>query len=159
MFNEKFWLAIAFLTFVVFIIKLVGPKMLKALDQKSKEIAEEILAARELREKAVKLLAAAETYHQESMIYSQKLISDAELEAKNFLAEAEKNVTEEVTKRTNAAYERIKNEEEKTLREVKSAIVATALKTIEDEAAKNLDKKNSDYLLSEATQNFGKIIH
>ena len=159
MFNEKFWLAVSFLTFVAIILKLVGQKMLKGLDQKSKEIAEEILAAKELREKAVNLLAAAEIYYQESVAYSQKLISDAELEAKNFLAESERNVTEEVTKRNNAAYERIKSEEEKTLREIKTAIVATALKTIEEEAAKNLDKKSSDFLLSEATQNFGKIIH
>ena len=52
MFNEKFWLAIAFLTFVGLIIKYVGPKITKSLDQKSKEIAEEILAAKEMKEKA-----------------------------------------------------------------------------------------------------------
>ena len=70
MFNEKFWLAIAFLTFVGLIIKYVGPKITKSLDQKSKEIAEEILAAKEMKEKAAKLLATAEAYYKESLYYS-----------------------------------------------------------------------------------------
>ena len=38
MINEKFWLAIAFLSFVALIIKYVGPIIAKALDNKSKKI-------------------------------------------------------------------------------------------------------------------------
>ena len=59
MFNEKFWLAIAFLSFVALCIKYVLPKINKALDTKSKKIAEDILMAKKLREQAEKLLEEA----------------------------------------------------------------------------------------------------
>ncbi len=158
MFNEKFWLAIAFLTFVGLIIKYVGPKITKSLDQKSKEIAEEILAAKEMKEKAAKLLATAEAYYKESLSYSEKLLKDAEIEANQFLIDAQKSISEELNKKTAAAQNRIKNAEEGAIRDIKNSIVAAALKAVEAEAKSGLDKKHSDHILSQATQNFEKVV-
>lgn len=158
MFDEKFWLAISFTLFASLLIKYIWPKISKALDQKSKAIAEEILAAKELRAKSAELLAAAEKYYQESVTYSQKLIADAEAEAQKFLADAEKSIADELEKKTTAANERIKREEEKTLRQIRVEIVAAALKTIAVGAAKS-DKKQSSYLFTKAAQDFSKIIH
>lgn len=159
MINEKFWLAIAFVVFVILFIKLAGSKIAKILDQKSKQIAEEISAAKELREKAAKLLASAETYHKESLSYSDKLKQDAESEAKKFLIAAENSIKEELDKKTVAAYERLSREETQTLRKIKSEIISSALKIIEEDIAKTLDKKQSDTVFSKATQDLGKIIH
>jgi F-type H+-transporting ATPase subunit b len=100
MFNEKFWLAIAFFAFIALVIKLAKSSIAKSLDDKSKAIAEEILAAKEMKERALKLLASAEKYNSESLNYSQKLIKDAEVEAQKFLAEAQKSVEDEVAKKT-----------------------------------------------------------
>ncbi|MBU6339470.1 MAG: ATP synthase F0 subunit B [Rickettsiales bacterium] len=149
-FDEKFFLAISFFAFAGLMVKYIGPKLTKSLDQKSKEIAEEILAAKELKEKAAKLLEKAEKYHQESLSYADKLRADAELEAQKFVAEAEKSISDELEKKTVAANNRIKFAEEKAIAEIKESIVNAALSTIESEAAKGLDKKQNDFVLSQA---------
>ena len=59
-FDEKFWLAVAFFTFVALMAKYVWPIIAKSLDAGSKKIAEEILAAQEMKKEAEKLLAKAE---------------------------------------------------------------------------------------------------
>lgn len=159
MFNEKFWLAIAFFSFLLLVLRYVKPMIVASIDKQSQDISDEIIAAKEMKEKASKLLSEAESFHKESLSYSKKLIAEAQEEAAKFIAQAEKDITEEVTKKTAAAHSRIQNEEERVLRQVKSAIVSTALEAVESEAANNLDKKHSDNLLSQATQSFEKILH
>lgn len=159
MFDEKFWLAIAFTAFVILVAKYVWPKISKTLEQKSRSIAEEILAAKDLREKSAKLLAEAEKYHQESLSYSQKLIADAQIEAQKFLADAKKSIEDELNKKTAAAQIRIALEEEKAIRLVKTEIITAALKTIADKSSKSLDKKHGDNLFNKAAQDLSKIIH
>ena len=61
MFDEKFYLALAFLTFLGLIVKFVWPKIADALDANSKKIAQELLEAQELKERAQKLLKDAES--------------------------------------------------------------------------------------------------
>ena len=82
MFDEKFWLALAFLAFLTLLIKFVFPKLTKILDGKSKKIAEDILEAKKLREGAQKLLEEAQAFHKHSIEHSQKIITDAIEEAK-----------------------------------------------------------------------------
>jgi len=159
MINEKFWLAIAFLSFVTLIIKYVGPKIAKALDNKSKQIAQEILAAKELKERAEKLLAKAEKYYQESVTFAQKMVKDAEDESQKFIAESKEMLTAEIGKKTAAALDRIKMEEELTVREIKIKIVSSAIKNLSTNITKEMDDKAHNSVVSKATQNFEKIIH
>lgn len=158
MFNEKFWLAIAFFTFIALVIKFAKSSIIKSLDDKSKAIAEEILAAKELKEKATKLLAAAEKFSQESSVYSAKLMKDAETEAQKFLNEAQKSAEEEVSKRTAAALERIKQEEALTIREIKNNILSSAMQSIENGALKNLDEKQSEAVFAKAAQDLEQAL-
>ena len=158
MFNEKFWLAIAFAVFIILLFKLAKSSICKSLDDKSKAIAEEILEAKELKEKAVQLLASAQKFSQESSAYAQKLVKDAESEAQKFLDEAQKNANDEVTKKTAAAIERIKQEESLTISEIKGKIVASAMKAVEEGALKNLNEQQSAAVLTKATQDLGSAL-
>lgn len=159
MINEKFWLAIAFLTFVVLVTKYFGPAILKALDNKSKEIAEEILAAREMKKKAEQLLAEAEKYYQESLQYSKNLLREAEVESQKFISESQKMIADEINDRTELAIGRLEIEETLAIREIKTRILASAIKTVAENLNKNMNKKHHDHLISQATKDFGKIIH
>lgn len=157
MLNEKFWLAIAFLSFCALIIKYVGPSIAKALDNKSKKIAEDILAAKELKEKAEKLLAKAEKYLEESSSFAEKLMKDAEIEAKNFAEDSRLALESELSKKTAAALERIKLEEQVATREIKTKIVTLALESMSK--GLNLDQKNHEDLINKATKDFEKILN
>ncbi len=158
MFNEKFWLAIAFATFILLLLKLARKAIGKSLDDKSKLIAEEILAAKELKEKAVSLFASAEKFSQESTAFAQKLIKDAEIEAQKFLAEAQKSVEDEVAKKTAAAAERIKQEEALAISQIKEKIVSAAVGEVEAKLQKNLSEQQSNSVLTKAIQDLGQNI-
>jgi F-type H+-transporting ATPase subunit b len=159
MFNEKFWLAIAFTSFVLLIAKYVWPKIAASLDLKSKQIAADISAAKEMKEKAQKLLEDLEKYHAESEKFAKKLLEDAESEAQKFVIEAKKSVEAEIEKKTNAALERVKVEEASAIREVKLHVVSSALKILNESLNKKMEKKHHDLLLNQATDDLSKLIH
>jgi F-type H+-transporting ATPase subunit b len=159
MFNEKFWLAVSFTAFIVFIIKYVGPMILKALDHKSQQIAAEILAAKELREKAAKLLAKTEKYQKDSEQYAQKLIKDAEAEAQKFAIQSREAAEIEIAKKTAAALERIKMEEASAIREIKTKIISSALHSLNDSLGKEISMKDHGQLIFNATDNLKKVVH
>ena len=159
MINEKFWLAIAFFSFVVLVIKYFGPAILKALDNKSKEIAEEILAAKEMKKKAEQFLVEAEKYYQESLQYSKNLLKEAEIESQKFISESQQMVEDEIDIRTTIALDRIQAEEAVAIREIKTRILASTIKTVAENLNKNMNKKHHDHLIYQATKDFEKIIH
>ena len=142
MLNEKFWLAVAFLSFLALMIKYVWPLLVKGIDAKSKKIAEEILAAKEMREKAEMLLKEAEKFYQESLSFSQKLAKDAEIEAKKLAEESKLILENELKKKTSAAIERIKLEEERMIREIKLKIISDTMEVLSQNFG--LDEKNHE---------------
>ncbi len=159
MFNEKFWLAISFATFVIFVIKFVKPLILKALDNKSEAIKNEILAAKEMKNKAEKLLAKAEKYAQESEEYAAKLIQDAESQSAQFAIESQKALESEIAKKTSASIERIKIEEISAVRQIKTKIIESTLKNLSQNLATKIDEKTHQNLILESLKDFQKTIH
>ena len=158
MLNEKFWLAIAFTAFVLLIIKYVNPKISKALGDKSKSIAEEILAAKEMKEKAIQLLAKAEKYQKESKSYSQTSMKAAQDEEQKYAEESKQMVELEIAKKTAAALNRIQIEEASAIREIKSKIVALAIANLSENISKELTSTNHEQLFAQAMQDLEKTV-
>jgi F-type H+-transporting ATPase subunit b len=156
-FDEKFWLAIAFFSFVALVVKYALPLIRKALDDSSKKIAEEILAAKEMKENAEKILEKAEQLYKDAISFSEKLIKDTEDEVQKLAAESEKLLADELAKRKAAALGRIKSEEEAAIRELKVKIVDSALKKLSNEL--DLNKEGHAKLIDKAVNNFGKTVH
>lgn len=148
-FDEKFFLAIAFFTFAALILKFVWPIMARGLDAKSKSVAEEILAAKEMKEKAEKLLDEAEKYHEESRNFSKKIIADTKKEAEKLAKEAKKALESEIKNKTDAALTRIKIEEETAIRGIKTQIVESTIESISADLSKISDSEH-DKLIKKA---------
>ncbi len=159
MLNEKFWLAIAFLSFVLLVLKYVRPLIVKALDDKSQQIAADILAAKEMREKAVILLQKAEKQYEESVSRAAKLLKDTEIESQKLRDEFQHAVEQEVNRKTAAALARIRIEEESTIRQVKTKIIASAIDYLTKNISKELSSADHKNLLARAAQDFEKTIH
>ncbi len=156
--DEKFWLAIAFLSFVALLIKYVLPLISAKLGESSKQIAAELLAAKEMKEKAQQLLQACEKNYKESLELAQKTIKDSEIEAQRFLSDAKKNIEEEVNKKTESFLSRIKFEEEKAIREMKVQIINMALQNVQSNI-QNVDKNRANNLVKKSLEDVNKIIH
>ena len=129
--DPKFWLSISFLIFLALMLKYLMPKITVDLDNKSKQIADQIADAKKMREQAEELLISAKKHNEDSINYCQKLIEDAKNEASKLLADSQNSLEEELAKKTALAKERIKAEEEKTIREIKSGIIEVVIKNIE----------------------------
>lgn len=152
MFNEKFWLAVAFAAFLALLYKFARGAIVKSLEDKSRSIAEEILAAKEMKEKAAHLLELSEKFAQESDAYAAKLMRDAESEAQKFLDEAKKSAEEEVAKKTAAAAERIKQEELLVISAIKNNIIASALSEVENSTLNNLSPEQTEAVFAKSIQ-------
>lgn len=155
--DEKFWLAIAFFAFFLLLARYVFPIISKMLGDKSQDIAKELLEAKELKEKATKLLEAADKYHKESENFAKKLLEDATTEANKFLQDAQDAIAKDLEKKKAAAQVRIKYAEESALKQVQESIIASAVEEIQKEAEAGLDKKQSDYIIQEAAKTFEKL--
>lgn len=148
--DPKFWLAISFCIFLVLFVKYALPLILKSLDDKSLQISKDLREAEEMRKKAQNLLEEAQKYYDESVKYSQQLIHDANLESDKIMKDTKANFENEVKKKLEAAEERIKVNEERIIREIKTRIVKSAIDSIQsnvdriaDEKAMNSALKNS----------------
>jgi F-type H+-transporting ATPase subunit b len=155
MLNEKFWLAISFFSFVALVLKYFGPKISKILDDKSKSIAQDIILAKEARKKAEELLISAQEIHNKSIIDAKQLIVQAESESKNLLQNAQELIDQEIARMTLLASQRIKIEEEASIREIKTKILYSALAQLQDKSSLNPDEHNK--IIDKSIKNFERI--
>ncbi|MFT6332379.1 MAG: F-type H+-transporting ATPase subunit b [Lentimonas sp.] len=156
--DPKFWLSISFLLFIVLMIKYAAPLIIAMIDNKSKQIANDIEQAKKMKIESEKLLESAKKYHEESLSYCQDLIKNAHQEGEKLLEESHKSLESEINRKTHLAKERITSEKEKVIRDMKSKIIDTAIKIIENKATKISDKSSSD-LSAKFIANISKTIH
>lgn len=159
MLNEKFWLAVAFFGFLLLIIKYAKPFVIKALDSKTKEIADNISSAQEMKKQAEKLLIEAEDCFEKAINSSKKLLADAEIESQKLISDSRKMAEDEVNKKTAAFLERIKTEEESVVREVKNKIINLTTKFLAESISKNSTETHHHQAIDKALDNYKKIIH
>lgn len=158
MFDEKFWLAIAFLGFVSLVVRHVAPIIIKQLDAKSKQISEELLEAKEMKEQATRMLAASEERYKEAIIFADNLIKDSAIEAQKYFAEALNLAEVEIAKKMQAVENRIKQEQESAAREIKIKIIDAALQTVQGNMY-DLQKNQASDLVKKATDSVSKLVH
>jgi len=156
--NEKFWLAIAFLTFAIIIIKIIGKNVVSSLNEKSQSIKDSIDDAKKAKDMAEKILEDAKKYSEESKSYADKLIADANKEAEKLAKKAQEEIDDEISKKTSAAIKRVEIEQEVTIKAVKKKIVENALKVLSTNLASDVSDKEQEKLLSKASSDLEKIL-
>ena len=130
MFDEKFWLAIAFVVFIVFIYKFLGNKINSILNEKSQQIANDLLLASQAKEKAEKLLQEAQDYNQQSLKYAEKLKLDTSSELNIMYQNATLSLQQELAKITEASQKRLQEEQQIAIRKVQETIISQAIEII-----------------------------
>ncbi len=157
--DPRFWLAVSFFIFLALMIKYALPAILKMLDGKANMVAEEVLKASEAKAKAEQLLADAEINFQNAITFSKKLIADAEKEARNLIEHSQKITEEEIQRKLNLVTNRIHQEEEKAIREVKGWLISAAVGVMKENIAKNNDKKSPSISIANSINDVSKLIN
>ena len=150
MFDEKFWLAIAFVVFIIFIYKFLGNKINSILNEKSQQIASDLLLASQTKEKAEKLLQEAQDYNQQSLKYAEKLKLDTSSELNIMYQNATLSLQQELAKITEASQKRLQEEEQIAIRKVQETIISQAIEIV---ANAKISNDEQEILIVKALEN------
>ncbi|MEZ5787717.1 MAG: ATP F0F1 synthase subunit B [Xanthobacteraceae bacterium] len=147
-YEAEFWVAVAFVLFVLALIRLGAHRsVLGLLDDRGARIQAEFDEARRLREEAQALLAEYQKRKQEAEEEAKALIRSAEAEGERMQAEARAKVEEFVTRRTKMAENKIAQAEAQAVGEVRSAAAEAAAAAAEKILASSVKGDVADALI------------
>ncbi len=145
--SAEFWVAIAFLILMgVFGYFGVHRTILKALDNRSGRIKDELADARRLKEEAAKLVEEYRSRRAMAEREAQDIIANAKAEAERVAAETKAKMEDFVARRTKSAETKIALAEAQALADVRAAAADAAVaaaaqimsQTVKGEAADSL---------------------
>lgn len=149
--NPEFWVAVAFVCFVLLLMYLGIPGMLaKSLDARSDAIRREIDDARKLRDEAQALLADYQRRAVQADAEAQEIVQRAESEAKKVADEAGKALKESLERRTRLAEDKIARAEQQAVSEVRVAAVERAIQAAETVLSQRTSGDEANRLVKEA---------
>ena len=154
------WVAIATLLFVVLVLYLKVPgKVGELLDARGKEIADELEAARLLREEAQALLASYQRRTANAEQEAQDIVERARREAEQLAAEMKANMEETVARRTAMVEEKIAQAEAQAVQEVRALAVDIAIAASRKVIAENLSADKARTLVDRSIVDISGKLH
>ena len=148
-FDEKFWLSIALISFLILIFKFALPQILASLNDQSKKIVDNLNQAKILRDNAEIMLKEIQKSYQQSQEFAKKIIEEAKI---NSSLESEVKIK--------SALEKIEQEKEQIIRNMKHEIIADAFMQLEkDLLNSNLDQQQSQAIVKGSINNLSNIIN
>ncbi len=124
--DPEFWVAVAFVAFILLACRPIGRMLFKSLDSRSAQIAQELEQARRLRAEAQAILAMYQQKQQESLKEAEEILAGAKSDAAKMTQQAEVELNAAVEKRMKMAMEKIAQSEVKALQDVQNHVVDIA---------------------------------
>ena len=150
--SEAFWVAVAFLIFIVFSYKKAKKVLLESLDKRIEGIKKRINEAKELKKEAENNLNEAKKNLKKMIDNKERIINEANEEAKNLenrLLNEEKNYSEGFKKRID---DRIEQSKKQAIDDIKEIALNISIKSIKD-LLKNDKETKVDQVISKSITN------
>ena len=129
--DPTFWVAVAFVVFVVLVFKPIKGALIGGLDAKIAEIRREVEEAEKLREEAQSLLANYQRQQRQAIQDAEAIVARAKEEAERHRAEADEAMKDMVRRQEEQAREKIAQAEAAAIQEVRSMSVELAMAAAE----------------------------
>ena len=129
--DPTFWVAVAFIVFVVLVFKPIKGALIGGLDAKIAEIRQEVEEAEKLREEAQSLLANYQRQQRQAIQDAEAIVARAKEEAERHRAEADEAMKDMVRRQEEQAREKIAQAEAAAIQEVRSMSVELAMAAAE----------------------------
>ena len=136
--DPTFWVAVAFVVFVVLVFKPIKGALIGGLDAKIAEIRQEVEEAEKLREEAQSLLANYQRQQRQAIQDAEAIVARAKEEAERHRAEADEAMKDMVRRQEEQAREKIAQAEAAAIQEVRSMSVELAMAAAEKLLAERL---------------------
>lgn len=157
--SPEFWVGLSSILLVVVAFKPVGGLLSKVLDARTVKIQNELNEAVRLKEEAQALLASYQRKQKEAAIEAQNIITNAENEAKRLVADAEKNLEENLNKKIQVAMQKIASYEHSVMQSVRLNSIDVAMGTVRSLVQEKLNKEVADTLVTRAIGEMSKKLH
>lgn len=157
--NTYTWVALAFVILVGLLYKKVARALTVMLDERSAQIAEELETASRLRKEAEEVLAL---YKQKQAQYSKEaeaILRKAREDADVLAAHADRELKAALDARMQHALEKIAQEEERAIADVRAHIVDISLAAAKEVVAQQISKTSQADLLKSAIADIDRKIH
>ena len=156
LYSETFWVAIAFLIFVVLSFKKAKKVLIESLDKRINEIKKTVNEAKELKKEAENNLNEAKKNLKKMIDDKKRIINEANEEAKNLenkLLNEEKIYSERFKKRIDDRIEQSKNQ---TINDVKKLALDISIKSIKELLNAKKEIENDGLISKSITNLFNK---
>jgi len=148
--NPGFWVAVAFVIFVLIFARPVWKFSVKSLDKKINAIETSIEEATKLREEAQDLLASYKRKLATAEKEAEDIIGQAREEALTIKAQMTKDLKSSLSRREKLALDRISQAENDATSEVRTMITDVALLATRQLLIENIDNKKADELINKS---------
>jgi F-type H+-transporting ATPase subunit b len=146
-FEPEFYVLIAAIIFVAVVWKRGRQTLLGSLDARSARIREELDAARNLREEAERALAEYQAKQREAAAEAEAVLAHARVEAERIAAQAARDLEGALARRRRLAEERIAQEQQKALAEIRALAVDLAVAAARQVIAGEIDEARGAALI------------
>ena len=151
--NTDFVVLIAFLAFVALLIYLKVPTTISnLLDKRAAAIRDEIDSANQILADSKKLLADLEREHKNNIQKAERIIIDAEEEAKKLIANAKNDIKLAIGRKIQLAEEQIKASEKAVITRVRNRSVELSIKLAKEKLNKSNNSANANLLIDKSIE-------
>ncbi len=160
MFDESFWVAVAFAGFIGVAIYFKLPGMItKLLDERAEKIRNDLDEAQRLREEAQALFADYQRKTRNAAKEAEDIVAHAEAEAKRHAEQASKDLADLMERRTAQAEAKIAQAEAQAVQDVRAAAVDLAVNAARRVMQDDLAADKADALVDAAISDLRGKLH
>lgn len=157
--DPKFWVAMAFFLFVALAYKKVAALVLRGLDTRSMRIRSELEQAKRLREEAEQVLAQYKQKQAEYLQEANQMLQKARQDADALTQAAEADLKASLDARMQQAMEKIVQEEQKAIADVRNHVVDMALAAARSIIVEQVSNLSQEELVKLALADMERQIH
>lgn len=157
--TPTFWVAVSFTIMVLLSYKKVGRAVVKGLDDRSAKIKAELDQARSLREEAELVLADYKKKQAEYVKEAENMLVKAREDANALTDMAEKELKIALDARMKQALEKIAQEEDKAIQDVRNHVVDIALAAARTIIIDHVSTLSQDELVKLAMVDIERKLH
>lgn len=155
----EFWVAIAFLIFVVLVWKRAAAAITGLLDARAEKIRAELDEAQRLREDAQALLVNYQRRQRDALQEAEAIIAHAREEATRLRAQAGSDLEASLKRRETQAMDRIAQAEAAALAEVRNLTVDVAISASRRILETGIQPAQADKLIEQSIAELPKHLH
>ena len=160
LYNTNFVVLLAFILFILVLLKVKVPGMLgKALDKRADDIRAELDEAKALREEAQTVLASYERKQKEVQAQADRIVATAKEEAQAAAAQAKEDLKDSIARRLAGAEEQIASAQSAAIKDVRDRAIIVAMGAAKDIIAKQMTAADANKLIDEAIGDVDAKLH